>query len=254
LSERTQPDELNAQSEATAGEPAPGDALIVSTAELRRIVQEAISGGAPATVVPSDAAEIHKSPLSPADFEYVARRLVELGLSWTPDAAPSLIKTGLGELNHEEIRRLMTSYPGFQREFRALVHLALTGHTQHAELVGDREVAPAKTQTVLSLLSEEFRSEFFFRNATKVPRFVDLDWEVVVKSAERGVARVPGTHYALLRLQAQGERGTSALIFAVNEVAARALLEEVRSVLAAIEGAREHGPAIRDDNSPDTCK
>ena len=49
-------------------------------------------------------------------------------------------------------------------------------------------------------LRRGFTSEFFFKYAIKVPYFVDLDWEVVIKTYERNVRSMPRIPYALLSL------------------------------------------------------
>ena len=231
-------------SETLASKTEGGDVLLVSQAELRRLVKDVVHN----VDEPEPADEgIRKSPLSVDDFERVVRRLVELGITWTPKMSPTFqIRRQIAGAS-KELQGLVAKYPGFQAEFGALVRYVLMGKSMPPmPVVGPPESVEAKSRIISSVLDEEFRSEFFFEQATKVPRFAQLDWEVVVKSAERMVQNIPGTIYALLRLDVRSEHGgATSLAFAANERSLRSMRQDIDYALTALESVRELGPQLR---------
>ena len=49
-------------------------------------------------------------------------------------------------------------------------------------------------------MTDEYRADFFFKHALKVPYFESIDWEVILKTHEKGVNGVVSIPYALLML------------------------------------------------------
>lgn len=50
------------------------------------------------------------------------------------------------------------------------------------------------------VLTDEYRADFFFKHALKVPFFESIDWEVILKTHEKGVKGSVSVPYALLML------------------------------------------------------
>jgi len=134
-------------------------------------------------------------PLTVEEFKQVWGKLNELGITWTtdippepryrPDWKPTATFT-------KEYRELQEKYPTFPRELsRVILHKLLHKPSEKAE---------QKAVIISDLLTQEYRSEFFFKYAIKVPYFEDIDWEVVIKAYERGAHAMPKIAYALLAL------------------------------------------------------
>jgi hypothetical protein len=152
-------------------------------------------------------------PLSTDDFRSVLQQVHALGLTWTADAPPRLIAQKPGIENTTTlaaVQKLARSYPNFTEELGATIWYILTGSKSLAS-GQTKEDLEAKAAIVLEsgLISDKYRSEFFFRFATKVPYFSDLDWEVVVKAYEKNVQEMPGVTYALVSLQFRNPIGVS---------------------------------------------
>jgi hypothetical protein len=146
------------------------------------------------------------SPLTPAQFRSVLQQLDALGLTWTADVPPHLrakdVKTRTAFPN-KELGEIQQKYPSFPRELGNVIFYALTGSESMQSVIGSTEDADQKVLIARELVINQrpdFRSEFFFKYAIKVPYFVDLDWEVVIKAYERNVKDMPRIPYALLSL------------------------------------------------------
>ena len=48
------------------------------------------------------------------------------------------------------------------------------------------------------LIDNDYRAEFFFKYAIKIPYLKDIDWEVVFKAYERGITKPLGVPYGVL--------------------------------------------------------
>ena len=155
---------------------------------------------------------IRNLPLSPDDFRSVLQRLNEMGLTWSADVPPLLrpkdprLLEGdpiLEGIAVKELTEIRDKYPNFPDELGQVICHALTGSDVMGSLIGNAEDVARKVQIVRELLIDErpnFSAEFFFKYAIKVPYFVDLDWEVVIKAIERNVKGMPLVPYALLSL------------------------------------------------------
>jgi hypothetical protein len=143
-------------------------------------------------------------PLSADEFRQALEQLAALGLTFTADRMPRVIakdpKSEEGFFS-DEFGRLQAAYPNLPREVSTVVYHALTGAPAPETVVGTKEELEKKVRAVRDLVvTANYRSEFFFKRATKLPYFEDIDWEVVFKTHERNVQEFPAVAYALLSL------------------------------------------------------
>jgi hypothetical protein len=176
----------------------------------------------------------------------VLEKLESVGLTWTADIPPRLIASKPemeGALSSPEIVRLQQTYPHFPSEFGSVVFYVLTGETV-SNVAGNKELREKKASLIRKkeIITEKFRTEFFFKHAIKVPYFSDLDWEVVFKVYERNVKEPPGISYALLSLEfeapgptANGKRRT---VVAVDESMTDKLIKCLSEVKLALEKSK----------------
>jgi hypothetical protein len=148
--------------------------------------------------------DINEGPLSPEEFRTVLNALDELGVTWGADIPPiPRFKKGVepGQSFGAEYFKIQRSYPNFPGELGGVILAAIMGSKQHPSLVGDEDVLKEKVAILNEvLITPEYRSEFFFKHAIKVPYFEDADWEIVIKAYERAVKPMPKSAYALLSL------------------------------------------------------
>lgn len=147
-------------------------------------------------------------PLTPDEFRKALERLDALGLTWTADRAPRVKTkddTPESVLFSDEYEQIQADYPTLPRELRVVASYALTRNKAFVSgglsIVGGEEYLESKAAIVRELLeTPEYRSEFFFKQAIKIPYLETIDWEVVFKTHERNVETMPGAAYALLML------------------------------------------------------
>lgn len=166
-------------------------------------------GDAQEQVTPSrvaDEEELESSqPLSLDEFRSVLQRIDDLELTWTADLPPLLRskkKASQTAFPAKEISEIQEKYRDFPTELGNVLYYALTGSEVMRSMIG-AEDAEGKAQIARDLVinqRRDFSSEFFFKYAIKVPYFVDLDWEVVIKAYERNVREMPRIPYAILSL------------------------------------------------------
>jgi len=133
---------------------------------------------------------------------------------------------------YEELR---AKHPLFPREVDTLLVASFLGQEPEALVVGSSEVATSKMRVLAEWVDlQALKDSFFFQRAMKVPRFKVLDWEIVVKQAERGVAGVPSLPYALMSLTTRDAKGTTDLCFAANERLLREFIETAEQALKAL--------------------
>lgn len=198
--------------------------------------------------------EVEREPLTSDEFRAALREVDALGLTWTADRIPRpTAKKPETEdaLFSEELREIRQAYPSLPSELSLVVFRALTGGPVPLTLLGGKDELDKKVVAVNEILiTGEYRSEFFFKYAIKVPYFLNVDWEVVVKAFEKNVKGVPGIPYALLSLhfrdpeapdQQTRRRATTA---AVDERLVDKLIASLQDVKMALEQARAFADAV----------
>ena len=165
--------------------------------------------------------EEERKSLTANEFRSVFERLDNLGITWTADIPPlpTIKEKGKGQFSSEEYNLIQKEYPRFPRELTALIFHALIGSRFSEDLIGTEEAVREKVAVLNEkLITPQYRSDFFFRYAIKVPYFENIDWEVVIKAYERGVKDMPKTPYVLLNLILRNPIDiTIPLTHAVNE-------------------------------------
>ena len=143
-------------------------------------------------------------PLTPDQFESGLRRLDKLDLKFSVDLMPLILakdESSPDLIGVNEFEELQAEYPNLPREVGLVVHNTLTGRKDALDILGGLENFLKKSALVKELvITNEYKSEFFFKHALKVPYFESIDWEVVVKTHEKGVEGIVSIPYALLML------------------------------------------------------
>lgn len=157
----------------------------------------------PKIVEPTPEPKAERGPLTVDEFRTVVNKLDEIGITWTADIPPLPTPKEKGNrsvFSNEQYIQLQTDYPKFPSELSAVIFHELMGSKIPQSVAGTEEDLKAKATILSDVLTQGYRTEFFFRYAIKVPYFEDVDWEVVIKAYERGVKNMPKTPYALLNL------------------------------------------------------
>lgn len=149
-------------------------------------------------------ADVKRTPLTPEEFRAVLNSVDALGLTWSADIPPRpRFKKGVepSQTLNPEYHKIQKKYPNFPRELAGVILVALMENKQPPDLVGNEDELKEKVAALReTLITPEYRSEFFFKHAIKVPYFEDADWEIVIKAFERAVKPMPKSAYALLSL------------------------------------------------------
>jgi hypothetical protein len=187
-------------------------------------------------------------PLTPDDFRTALKRVGDLGLTWTADRVPHVRpKESVSDevLLSEEFENIQREYPGLPIELSSIVFHFLTDAHVPAELVGSQDDLEKKIAIVNELIiTPEYKAEFFFRHAIKVPYLTDIDWEVVLKLAENNVKDPPGIPYALLSLRfldpsrANARQQQRTFTVAVDGTLVKGLIANLMEVQDRLERAR----------------
>lgn len=203
--------------------------------------------------------------LTPDQFRSVLEQINALGLSWSADIPPrvrpkSADKRGI--LISEEYTTIQRQYPSFPRELGLVVFYALTGSEMAAAFSGEQKAhLEEKTAAVRELvITPEYKAEFFFKYAIKVPYLIDVDWEIVIKAFERNVRDMPRIPYALLSLVFRQPTDSSlpvsfdtadrdTLTVAVNEHLIDMLLGILKDVKSRLQSAQEIATSIGERDS-----
>lgn len=209
-----------------------------------------------------DFAEARPGPLAADEFREVLQRFDALGLTWTAERVPRMKpkeKRNREAFFSEELGEIQQKYPTFPRELAAVVLHALTGSQPPETLAGSVEDLPEKVAAVREfIVTTDYRAEFFFNYAVKVPHFLNVDWEVVIKAFEKNVDRVPGISYALLSLHFQdperpnaeeGEEHTKTV--AVDERLIDSIIETLNDVKSALGQTRTIAEAMDQRPEPE---
>lgn len=190
--------------------------------------------------------EEYDAPLSAEQFRAILRKVDKLGLTWTTDLPPS-VKAKSPKQAHAlyspKLEAIQAAYPSLSDELGHVIWCAITGSEAVIEVVGSKEIFERKAEVVREMIiSPEFRSEFFFKHMLKVPYFLDLDWEVVVKIIERNVRDAPGTTYALVSLlthsNVHGLNEAKDVTFAMDEQRVGVLINTLLEVREALKKAQ----------------
>lgn len=196
--------------------------------------------------------EPERKPLTPEEFREALTAIDKLGLTWTADMVPDLkAKTVEAEaaLAGEELEALQGKYPHLPYEIHLAVTYALTGNKAGADAAGGLEWFDKKAETVNEvLIDNDYRSEFFFKYAIKIPYLKDIDWEVVFKVYERGITKPLGIPYGVLTLTLQDPfftgRGSGARKTTV--AVDMALVNELLTILNEVKSNLESAKHLRD--------
>lgn len=189
-------------------------------------------------------------PLTPNEFREALEKVDALGLGWTADIQ-SHIRAKTPE--HEgiflspEFLEIQKNYPHLPREVGAVTFHVLTGSKALESVVGGEDDLQQKVAAVRQfVITADYRSEFFFKHAIKVPYLSDIDWEVVFKLGEKNVKGIPGIPYALLSLLFHNPSSTAARgrvpetkTVAVNEFLVGRLIDALTEVKRALEDSRQ---------------
>jgi hypothetical protein len=187
-------------------------------------------------------------PLAPDEFRAALERINALGLTWSADRIPLVKpKDSVSDevLLSDEFEKIQRDYPYLPAEMNSIVFHTLTGSHAPAEIVGSQDYLEKKVAIVKDLLiTPSYRSEFFFRHATKVPYLTDIDWEVVFKLGEKNVKDPPAISYALLSLKFLDPSRSSTrpqertFTVAIDDELADGLIEALNQVKDALEQAK----------------
>jgi hypothetical protein len=191
----------------------------------------------------SRASEPEPPPTTVDEFHAVLKAVEELGWGWTTDDPPVLTPKTPGK-DPSVLKALSQKHPRFPVELGSVIKHALLGWSPDPAIVGPMADLIAKTAIASDmLLTDDYRSGFFFDHATRLKRFYDLDWEVMIKSAERSVRRVPGTVYATISLetsetQPDFDEHRRTTLFAADARALKRMIELLGDALKALEEAK----------------
>lgn len=237
-----------------------------SNTDVQSKPEDAIERIAPSVEENGDKYEPVRPPLNPEEFRSVLQEIDALNLTWTADIPPLLRlkdpKSKEEAFPSKELHEIQRKYPSFPTELGNVIFYALTGSSAMRSLLGDRDEVEQKVEIARELVIDQradFCNEFFFKYAIKVPYYVDLDWEVVVKAFERNVQEMPRIPYALLslvfrqsmspRLLISGDPETSereTLTVAVDEHLIDKLIESLTDAKGALKKAQRIASALND--------
>lgn len=222
----------------------------------------------PQIIEPKPAKEEEYKPLSVEEFGSVLDELKSLGITWSTDIPPSPTVKELSKWTPPVAKKyteIQKKYPGFPSELGNVILHALLGRKQSSAIVGDEKTLSKKSETVQShILTQEYRSEFFFKYAIKVPYLEQVDWEIVVKAYEKNVKAMPRVAYALLSLSlsnptditfplergARQPRGSQFITVAVNEKLIEKIMSELKMVKQHLERAQESARSLTEQRMP----
>ncbi|HEX8650813.1 MAG TPA: hypothetical protein VF708_08220 [Pyrinomonadaceae bacterium] len=200
----------------------------------------------PAEALKRQQQQRERKPLTPDQFRDGLQRLKALGLTWTADRTPQIKakdKESENAFFTDEYQKIQSEYPHLPSEVSAVVFHALTRSPAPEALVGSKDVLEGKVSILyeLQIINADYSSEFFFKNAIKVPYFSSIDWEVVFKTFEKSVFRPLTVPYALLALTLEypeGDEGNTITV-AVNLDLLNQLINTLSNVKKALERTRE---------------
>ncbi len=192
-------------------------------------------------------------PLTPEEFEDGLTRLDALGLTFSVDLFPSIVSKNESSsdlIDAEEFENLQEKYPTLPREAGLVAHNIMTGAIRGLELLGGSNSFEKKSEIVKKLiLTDEYRADFFFKHALKVPYFESIDWEVILKTHEKGVKGAVSIPYALLMLTFHNTNprlGELDVHQNITVAANRDLIDKMLATLAEVRAALEDSYKMRE--------
>lgn len=221
----------------------------------------------PQIIEPKASKDEEYRPLSVEEFRGALDELDSLGISWSTDIPPAPTIKELTQWTppvKNKYSEIQKKYPRFPSELGNVILHALLGRKQPSALVGDEQTLAKKAEIVQSrILTQEYRSEFFFKYAIKVPYLEQVDWEIVVKAYEKNVQDMPRVAYALLSLGlgdpidttlplergARKPRGAQFVTVAVNEKSIAKIMSELNTVKEQLERAQESARSLTEPSA-----
>ena len=192
-------------------------------------------------------------PLTPEQFEDGVKRLDILGLTFSVDLFPSIMSKNESSpdiINAEEFEDIQNSYPLLPREVGLVAHNTITGNSHGMDLLGGQEFFEKKSEIAKELiLTNKYREDFFFQHALKVPYFESIDWEINLKTHEKGVKNNISVPYALLMLSIHNTNpklGRLDMHQNITVAANRALIEKLLVSLTEAKLALEESEKMRE--------
>lgn len=234
--------------EAGTGTPPPSAVELVVNKKTGDIVFKTPNGQtltAKATIIEDDNDDqtniVDQPPLTPEQFREALQRFSDLGLVWTADRPPHVKpgdKADDSVLLSPEFEQFQSDYPRLPREVSSIAFHYITGSECTADIAGDTETLRKKIEIAREFyLNNEFRDEFFFKHAIKVPYFNQIDWEVVIKAAEKNVHIFAGVAYALLSLHLDSPDGSQAKKQTLTVAVNTALVDKLIATLGEVKKA-----------------
>lgn len=186
------------------------------------------------------------APLQIEEFEAALLQIDHLGLKWRPLPSSVAVEAKGPEfkdaLYGDVFASIRERYPYLPAELFIVASYALIEDPDivPTNLVGTADLLEAKAEVVRRLLiTPEFRSEFFLENSRKLPRLAGLDWEIVIKTAERGVRGMPNIAYAIISVSSRDNARAAKQenTFVANLKDLETLLRELEEAKLALEKA-----------------
>lgn len=174
-----------------------------------------------------------RGPTTASEFNSVLAALDDAGYSFGSDLGLVPKDSASSE---EALTDLMARYPGFGREVQALLDHVVFDADLDQKVLGTAEGLAAKVDAAREkIFTSSWLEEYLVGNASKVPTFNLLDWEVVIKTSEYAVPGATGFAYALLSLHTL-ERPSEARDQRSFSIGARGL----DLLIETLQGVRQH--------------
>ena len=208
--------------------------------ELGLVVLRALAEApAPPRLIPAGSGE----PTTPEEFGTALGQLHELGWTFDESYPARVQRVASAPPTSEELAELdeiQERHPYLPLEVAEITWSMLTGNDPDATLVGNAAGLAAKRDAAQHfVLTAAARERFYLRHCSKVSRFSGMDWEVVIKAAERGHKASPSFVYALATLDAvmdvHGHHEHEKLSFAIGPQGLGRLIEELSELKRHLE-------------------
>ncbi|WP_428269371.1 hypothetical protein [Haliangium sp.] len=181
------------------------------------------------------------------EFVEALEQLHEAGWSFDESIPARLVRVSEAPATQSEVDALVAlqeRYPALPRETTDVIWAVLTGVQASADN------APKHDAVRRLILTEDVRERFYLKHCGKVPRYASIDWEVVLKAAERGHNRTPAFPYALATLDTiadvHGQHEHKTLTFALGRKGLERLIEELTELKSHLDRVYNSSP-LEDD-------